>query len=131
MDPTKGPLGIPLPLLTDSYKTTHYKLYPDALKMAAYGEFRGGYDKDTSDSRCVFYGIRYIIEHYVAIKYTAEDIEMADKFFKTHNAGGTPFPFPKDLFLKFIKENNGYFPVKIQALKEGSVVYPHVPGVLN
>lgn len=28
---------------------------------------------------------------------------------------------------KFIKENDGYFPVKIESLPEGSVVYPHVP----
>ena len=28
---------------------------------------------------------------------------------------------------KFVKENNGYFPVKIEALPEGTVCYPHVP----
>ncbi|KAI8913558.1 nicotinate phosphoribosyltransferase family-domain-containing protein [Gorgonomyces haynaldii] len=119
--------GIPLGLLTDSYKTTHYKLYPEAQKMVAYGEFRGGYDKDIEDTRIVFYGMRYIIDNYIAKQYTVQDVEEASKFFETHNSGGTQFPFPKDLFLKFVKEHNGYFPVKIQALAEGSVVYPHVP----
>lgn len=38
-----------------------------------------------------------------------------------------PFPFPKDLFLKFVREHNGYFPVKIQALPEGSCVHVHTP----
>ena len=51
----------------------------------------------------------------------------ASDFFATHLAGSAAFPFPKDLFLKFIKENNGYFPVQIEALPDGSVIYPHVP----
>lgn len=29
--------------------------------------------------------------------------------------------------MKIITECDGYFPVKIEALDEGSVVYPHVP----
>ncbi|KAI8816390.1 nicotinate phosphoribosyltransferase family-domain-containing protein [Fimicolochytrium jonesii] len=120
-------LGIPPPLLTDSYKTTHFHLYPEAQKMVAYGEFRAGFNKDTNDSRMVFYGMRYIIENYVAVKWTREDVEMAEQFFKTHNAGFTEFPFPKDLFLKFVDENDGGFPVRIDALPEGTVVFPHLP----
>ncbi|KAI8898609.1 nicotinate phosphoribosyltransferase family-domain-containing protein [Globomyces pollinis-pini] len=122
-----GFLGLPLPLMTDSYKTTHPFLYPEAKKMIAYGEFRTGYDKDTEDQRIVFYGIRYIIENHIAKQYTVEDVELAASFFETHNAGYSSFPFPKDLFLKFVAENNGYFPVKIESLPEGSVIYPHVP----
>jgi Nicotinamide phosphoribosyltransferase, N-terminal domain len=104
-----GPLGIPIALLTDSYKTSHFKLYPDALKMVAYGEFRAGYDKDTTDTRCVFYGIRYIIENYVHVKHTLQDVELASAFFETHNAGGTTFPFPKDLFIKVVPSHSVHF----------------------
>ncbi|KAI8923441.1 nicotinate phosphoribosyltransferase family-domain-containing protein [Entophlyctis helioformis] len=121
------PFNVPLPLLTDSYKTTHTFLYPEALKMVAYGEFRSGYDRDKTDTRILFCGIRYIIENYVAVRYTVDDVERAAAFFSTHNAAASPFPFPKELFLKFVHENDGYFPVKIAALREGSVVYPHVP----
>ncbi|KAJ3275741.1 hypothetical protein HDV01_007208 [Terramyces sp. JEL0728] len=104
-----------------------YKAYKKTAGMVAYGEFRKPYEKDTKDQRLVYYGTRYIIENYIAKQYTVEDVEQAALFFKQHNAGATEFPFPKDLFLKFVKENNGYFPVKIQALPEGSVIYPHVP----
>ncbi|KND00414.1 uncharacterized protein SPPG_04737 [Spizellomyces punctatus DAOM BR117] len=121
------PFGVPLPLLTDSYKTTHFELYPEAKKMIAYGEFRTGYDKDLNDRRIVAYGIRYIIENYVSKPWTLEDVALAERFFSMHNAGYTQFPFPKDLFIKFIEENNGYFPVKIEALPEGTVAYPRVP----
>ncbi|KAI9096998.1 nicotinate phosphoribosyltransferase family-domain-containing protein [Phlyctochytrium arcticum] len=122
-----SPFGIPLPLLTDSYKTTHFLLYPEAQKMVAYGEFRTGYDKDPNDRRMVIYGIRYIIENYVSKPWTMEDVDMAEAFFKTHNAGFTEFAFPRETFVKFITENNGFFPVKIEALPEGTIAYPRIP----
>jgi nicotinic acid phosphoribosyltransferase len=95
--------------------------------MVAYGEFRTGYDNDLVDQRMVFYGIRYLVDNYISVQYTLQDVQDAEDFLQTHNVGGTKYPFPKDLFIKFITENNGYFPVKIQALREGSVIYPHVP----
>ncbi|KAL4447532.1 hypothetical protein ABPG75_004751 [Micractinium tetrahymenae] len=96
--------------------------------MVAYGEFRQGYDKDTADTRLVFYGLRYILEHYVARRWTLQDVELADRFFAGHRVPGhTPFPYPRDLFLRFIRENDGYMPVRLQALPEGSVVHAHVP----
>jgi nicotinamide phosphoribosyltransferase len=93
-----GLFGVPLPFLTDSYKPTHYKLYPDSQEISAYGEFRTSFEKDPTDGRLVFYGIRHIIEHYIAKRWTSVDVQLAEAFFKTHNAGHTPFPFPKDLF---------------------------------
>lgn len=51
---------IPLAVMTDSYKTTHPSIYPEAQRMVAYGEMRQAYDKDPSDNRMVAYGIRYM-----------------------------------------------------------------------
>lgn len=45
---------------------------------------------------------------------------------RTHNVAGTPYPFPKDLFMKFINENNGYFPVVIESLPEARSLPPLV-----
>jgi nicotinic acid phosphoribosyltransferase len=119
-------MNIPIGVLTDSYKATHFDIYPDSNKMVAYGEFRWPYDKG-DDQRFVFYGIRYIVETYLNKKWTVEDVKRCEQFYSTHNAGFTPYPFPKDLFLKFIKENNGYFPIKVEALPEGTVAHNHVP----
>jgi nicotinamide phosphoribosyltransferase len=48
--------------------------------------------------------------------------------YRTHlSPNHGPFPFPKDMFLKFVRENNGYFPVKIQALADGTCVHVHTP----
>ncbi|KAF8927275.1 hypothetical protein BGZ47_002241 [Haplosporangium gracile] len=118
---------IPLAVMTDSYKVTHPSIYPEAQRMVAYGEMRQAYDKDPTDNRMVAYGIRYIIENYVAKRWTLQDVDQAKEFFKTHNAGFTPFPFPADLFKKIVNEHDGYFPLKIEALPEGTAIHAHVP----
>eukprot|EP00854_Cymbomonas_tetramitiformis_P005473 gene5473-6634_t len=124
--------GIPISILTDSYKAGHNRMYPSCTKMVAYGEFRKGFKgkhgHDTDDTRLVVYGIRYIVETFISKKWTMEDIETASLFFSTHNAPMfTEYPFPKELFEKFVRENDGYFPVKLEALPEGSVVHVHIP----
>lgn len=78
--------------------------------MVAYGEFRAPMEHNKSDHRFVFWGIRYVIEMWVNKRWTMEDLHKAELFYKTHMAGYTEFPFPKHLFEKFIKENDGYFP---------------------
>jgi len=51
---------IPLAVLTDSYKATHFLMYPPANRMVAYGEFRTTFEKDPSDQRFVFFGVRFV-----------------------------------------------------------------------
>jgi nicotinic acid phosphoribosyltransferase len=119
-------INLPIAVLTDSYKLSHPFCYPESNEMVAYGEFRIPY-KGMEDERIVFYGIRYIVENYLNKKWTKEDVEKASIFFDTHNVLATKYPFPKDLFFKFIEENDGYFPITLEALPEGSVVYARVP----
>lgn len=66
----------------------------------AYGECRTSFNKDTEDSRIVFYGLGYILEKYINRKWTIDDLLETERFCQTHNAGKTPFPWPKDLFTK-------------------------------
>jgi nicotinic acid phosphoribosyltransferase len=113
-------------VLTDSYKAGHVEQYPAAKKMVAYGEFRQAYNKG-DDDRFVFWGSRYFVSQYLSHRWTEEDLDLAGKFYATHNAGYTPFPWPKDLFHKFVKENNGYFPVKLEFLPEGTCAHIHTP----
>lgn len=80
-----------------------------------------------NDERIVYYGMRYIVKTYLNHQWSMKDVEDAEIFFNTHYVGGQKFTFPKDLFIKFIKENNGYFPIKLESLPEGSVVHAHTP----
>lgn len=129
-------LPIPISVLTDSYKATHFMQYPKSKLFSAYGEFRtplhleGSKDapeEPIDDDRFVFYGIRYIVQKYLEHKWTHEDVDKAALFYKTHNAGYTPFPYPADLFHKFVDENDGYFPIRLEALEEGTCAHVHVP----
>lgn len=72
--------------------------------MVAYGEFRSSFNKDPNDCRILFYGIQYIIDIHIARRWTRDDLIRAETFCQTHNVGGTHFPFPKDLFIKVLRE---------------------------
>lgn len=52
------------------------------LLCVQYGEFRSGYGHDTSDTRIVFYGLRYILETYLLRQWTREDVEKSEKFYR-------------------------------------------------
>jgi nicotinamide phosphoribosyltransferase len=128
-------LECPLTVMADAYKAGHYKMYPDAVEMSAYGSFRKGFEifqgegdaraDIIQDSRIVFYGLRYYIQQFLSRGITKEDIERSEKFYSQLNFGHQPASFPKKLFDQI--EELGYFPVKIEALPEGTVVYPHTP----
>lgn len=120
-------LPLPISVMADSYKPSHYLMYPDCDEMVAYGEFRAPFNGDKKDTRFVNYGMRYIMERYLLHQWTETDVALSEAFYATHNAGGQAFPFPRHLFMKFIKENNGYFPIKLEILSEGVVANVRVP----
>lgn len=120
-------LPLPISVMADSYKPSHYLMYPDCEEMVAYGEFRAPFNGDKTDTRFVNVGMRYIIEKYLLRQWTTNDLDLAEKFYSTHNVGGQSFPFPRALFEKFIKEKNGYFPIKLEILPEGTVSNVRVP----
>lgn len=117
---------IPSSVLSDSYKAGHYEQYPEALQMSAYGEFRKQF-KGMEDERIVFHGIRHIVTEYLSRQWKETDVEKAALFYSTHNVPFAEYPFPKDLFTKAVRENDGYLPIKLEALPEGTVVYAHTP----
>ena len=120
--------GLPIGILSDSYKAGHFTQYPKATEASAYGEFRSGYDKDEEDTRIVFYGIRYIVETFLHRRWTRSDVDNVSKFYATHKAPfNTEYTWPEDLFYDIVEECDGFFPVKIEALPEGTCVNSHVP----
>jgi nicotinamide phosphoribosyltransferase len=124
-------LEAPMSVMSDSYKAGHFLMYPEAQQMSAYGEFRepmkGMKTRGEQDNRFVFYGMRHYIENFVSRKWCKGEIDAAEAFYQTHCAGKRPYPFPRDLFNALVEENDGYFPVVIEALPEGTVAYIHTP----
>jgi hypothetical protein len=90
------------------------------------GEFRHRMP-GLEDDRLVVFGVRYVVEQYLNTQWTHDDIDNAALFYASHNAGFTPYPFPADLMHRFVDEFSGYFPVRVDALLDGSVVHARTP----
>ena len=116
MNPIPNP-GHNICLMTDSYKMTHWKMYPPDLEVVgSYLEARKGCEyKDT-----VFFGLQYLLKRYFEGKVVTEDkIEQADQFCKEH--------FGQDLFNRkgweyILNVHGGKLPVDIHAVPEGNVI---------
>lgn len=109
---------------TDSYKYSHYKQYPKGSKyVTSYIEARG-FDSEIFDKEpeVVFFGLRYAIEKVLHTPISVEDVNFAKTVIEKH---GEPFNY--EGFMRIVEKHSGYFPVKITALPEGSVVKPGIP----
>lgn len=104
-------------ILTDSYKTTHFKQYPpNTEKIYSYFESRGGKYEQTC-----FFGLQYFLKEYLEGQVvTQEKIDAAAKLFSTHL--GNDNLFNRAGWEYILKEYNGHLPVKIKAVPEGSVL---------
>lgn len=100
-------------LNTDSYKASHFLQYPAGTSgMFSYIESRGGeYDKT------VFFGLQILLKEYLSRPITPEMIEEAADFFAAHGE-----PFDREGWQYILDRYEGYLPVRIEAVPEGSVV---------
>lgn len=100
-------------LLTDGYKASHSEQYPpNTTKLFSYFESRGGEFK-----KAVFFGMQGLLQRYFSKPFTQADIEEADEFFKLYGE-----PFPRADWEYILKTYNGFLPIKIRSVPEGTVV---------
>jgi len=100
-------------LNTDSYKVSMFKQYPAGTTgVYSYIESRGGrYD------RTVFFGLQAFIKEYLLKPITQADIDIADEIITQHGE-----PFNRAGWQYILDKHNGYLPVVIRAVPEGTVV---------
>ena len=100
-------------LNTDSYKVSMFKQYPAGTTgVYSYIESRGGrYD------RTVFFGLQAFIKEYLLEPITQADINIADEILTAHGE-----PFNRAGWQYILDKHNGYLPVVIRAVPEGTVV---------
>jgi len=117
---------VPFLLDTDTYKATHHFQYRDGIdEMTAYFTFRGPLSHD--DHRIVVCGIRYAIENILSRRITQADIDQAEAYLAHHGVMGGRIDWPKDLWQDIVDNNGGRLPFKVEALRDGEVIYPGVP----
>jgi nicotinamide phosphoribosyltransferase len=105
-------------LKTDSYKLSHWLQYPKKItKVSSYLESRGGKYLAT-----LFFGLHYFLRQLEGIVVTMEDVNEADAFAKAHF--GTDI-FNYDGWVYIVKEHGGRLPIRIKAVKEGTLVPTH------
>ncbi|WP_405306931.1 nicotinate phosphoribosyltransferase [Methanobrevibacter sp.] len=104
-------------LLTDSYKVTHHYFYPKGTeKIYSYLESRVG----AEFNKTIFYGLQYIIKKYLEGKIvTQEKIDEADNLIANHIG---PDIFNRDGWQYILDEHDGYLPIEIKAVAEGTPV---------
>lgn len=104
-------------LATDSYKATHHGMLPKGLTyMESYCESRGGEYPYT-----LFFGLQYYLKSYLVGKQvTEEKIQKAVKFYNAHF--GIDNMFNEADWRYILEKYDGYLPVKIESVREGSIV---------
>jgi nicotinic acid phosphoribosyltransferase len=118
--------NIPFLLDTDTYKLGHPRMYPEGAKeLRAYFTCRGPLFDD--DERIVVYGLRYAFDTILSRRITQQDIDEADAWLQQHGVANTPMEWPKDLWQTVVDKYDGYIPLQVKALREGSVIYPQIP----
>lgn len=107
-------------LLSDSYKLTHWKQYPeDTQRVTSYLESRGGLFPATT-----FFGLQYILKTYLEGQVvTQEKIEEAAAFSKAHFGNDTYFNRAGWEYI--LQKHGGKLPLIIKAVPEGTTVGTH------
>lgn len=100
-------------LNTDSYKVSMFKQYPAGTTgVYSYIESRGGrYDAT------VMFGLQAFIKEYLLEPITQADIDIAEEILTAHGE-----PFNRAGWEYILSKYNGYLPVVIRAVPEGTVV---------
>lgn len=100
-------------LNTDSYKASMLTQYPpNTQTVYSYIESRGGRYKNT-----VFFGLQAFIKEYLMTPFDKNDIDEAEEMWAAHGE-----PWNRAQFDYVLSKFGGYWPVRIRAVAEGSVV---------
>ena len=100
-------------LNSDSYKYSQFNQYPEGTEYVySYIESRGG-KFDTT----VFFGLQAFIQEYLTQPITQSDIDEAEAIITAHGE-----PFNRAGWQRILDVFDGYLPVEIKAVSEGTVV---------
>lgn len=99
-------------LMADSYKYSHHLQFPDNVTyMHSYLEAR------EKGQVVKFFGLQYYLKKYLSKPFTLEDLEEAQAIITAHG-----LPFARENWMYILNEHKGYLPIRIRAVKEGSVI---------
>ncbi len=105
-------------LNTDSYKSSHYLQYPPKSEyVSSYIEARL-----PKDAKILFFGLQAFIKEYLLTPFTKEDLEEAKEILSLHG-----LVFNYDGWKYILETYDGYLPLEISAVSEGSLMPTGLP----
>jgi nicotinamide phosphoribosyltransferase len=84
------------------------------------------------DNRIIFTGLQRILEKLFYEPITHAEIDETKRFLahaKVTTKGFAEYEFPEEIWRRVVDEFNGRPPIKIRAVREGSVIYPNEPAI--
>lgn len=97
----------------DSYKASHHlQTPPDTEYISSYIESRGG-----TWNRHMFFGLQMFLIKYLSKPISRADIEEAAEVYELHGV-----PFNRGGWEHILNKHNGYLPVEVSAVDEGTVL---------
>lgn len=115
-------------LLSDSYKQSHYQMYPEELTQL-YSNFTARKSRLKGVNKVVFFGLQYFILEYLIKQFNDEFFSKPRlQVLTDHLKAVTPFSTGTVHIEQWEALHNlGYLPLKIKAVKEGTFVPIGVP----
>lgn len=99
-------------LNVDSYKASHWLQYPKGTEYISY------YIEARRESfDVVMFGLQAFIKEYLLKPICQQDVDEAEIVLKAHG-----LPFYRDGWQHLIHKYQGYLPLKIEAVPEGTVL---------
>ncbi len=127
----KGRIKIPKALDGDAYTVAGEALSAEKPReKSIYGLTFRRSPKDApefqglaKDDRMIFFGLTDYIRNNLTKPIKKNDIDNAEKFMETAHAFGGKLEFDRKPWDRVIEEFDGYLPIKINAIPEGSTFY--------
>lgn len=111
-------LALPVMFDEDSYKYTQAPQYPGHMTYAfSYIEPRVG---KRGFEKIVFFGIQILLQRMVATKLTKKHVKFMAQLCAQHF--GSPEVFSEERWMYIVEKHNGYLPLRIKAVPEGTVM---------
>lgn len=112
-------------LKSDSYKTNHWEMLPaGAQYLYSYIESRGSDQFEVRGAvdgytKTVFFGLQAILKRHFAGRLTMKDVDEAQELIDMHMGPGV---FNRQGWVDIVKKFGGRLPLRVRAIKEGTIV---------
>jgi hypothetical protein len=114
--------------VSDSCKEKSVYYMTPRRKLSKVDDFLYGDD----DDRIILVGVQKTLDHLFRYPVTHEEIDETKRFlqrFEVTTNGLSEYSFPEAMWRYVVDNYNGYPPIEIRGLAEGSVMYPNEPAL--